>query len=248
MALKSKPLITRCLLCALAACQLLAQGNSAQEGSTQLAVAPGIDDLPEHAVWRFGNYGDASEDNGYYRLVYSPNGRFLAARNRQNYLEIYDVKTKKLLCQLEGDEALINAIDFSPDSKLFLTTSSGNGEKIRIWSTVNGSLQHELPIDASVAYFSRDQSRVFALTGQSVETYEILSGKKLSSTKWKDNNRALALSRDGKLVLVNRMLQKRLHQVQVLNLDAKSNTVLDGPTEQTKAIQISPNGLWVAAS
>ena len=49
-------------------------------------------------------------------------------------------------------------------------------------------------------------------------------------------------------MLVTRMLRNKLNQIQVLNLDAKSNTILDGPTELTKAIKISPNGLWVAAT
>ncbi len=248
MALKFVPFTTGCLLLSLVASQLSAQGDAVEERLSELPSWSAPDDLPEHAVWRFGNYGEASQDNGYYRLVYSPNGRYLAARSRQNTLDIFDVKTKKQLCQVEGEDALINSIDFSPDSKMFLTTSSGEGEKIRIWSTASGNPQQEFPLDASVAYFSRDQTRVFALTDQSVETYEISSGKKLDSTKWKENNRALALSRDGNLVLVNRMFQNRLYQVQVLNLHAKSNTILDGPTALTKTIQISPNGLWVAAS
>lgn len=248
MALQLNPLFFGCLLCAAAACSMFAQGNAAQQGTSESAASPAEHDLPQHAIWRFGNHGDDSQDNGYYRLVYSPNGQYLAARNRQNRLEIFNVTTKKLLCQIEGDDELINLIVFSPDSKLFLTTCRGEGEKIRIWATANGRLQQELPVDASMAYFSRDQKRVFALTDQSVETYEISSGKKVSSTRWKDNNRALALSRDGKLVLVRRMFQNQLYQLQVYDLDAKSSTILDGPTELTKAIQISPNALWVAAS
>jgi WD40 repeat protein len=247
IALTLKILINGCLLCAVMAGQVVAQENAAPAASSQVADSA-INDLPEHALRRFGNWGDASEDNGYYRLVFSPNGQYLAARNRQNRLEIYDVKSGKMLCQVEGDDALINAIDFSPDSQLFLTTSSGNGEKIRIWATANGRLQQEFPVDASVAYFSRDQSKVFALTEQSVETYDIVSANKVGNRQWKDNNRAIALSRDGKLVLVSRMLQNRLHQLQVLDLEAKSSTILDGPTELTKAIQISPNALWIAAS
>lgn len=206
-------------------------------------------ELPDNSIWRFGDSGDDSKDNGYYRLVFSPNGKYLAARNRSNFLEIYNIETKKQLCQVEGDDSLINTIHFSPDSKSFLTCCTGDGEKIRIWSTQTGALEKEISVESAFAYFLDDGQRVVTTSdGQEVDTFDWRESKLVNQKKSSDRGRLLAMSQDGSQLAVSRALRNRLYQIHVIDLESKSKTILDGPTELTKRVEISPNGLWLAAS
>lgn len=230
------------------ACGQLLSWQGVGDESQRPAVAQ--NELPSGAIWRIGEFGPSSGNNGYYHLAYSPDSNFLATRNRDNFVTIYNVVTRKELCQLEGGDGLISCIDFSPDSKFFLTTAAGEDERVKVWNTQTGKLESEFGSNASVAYFSPNGNRVICLAEKYVETYTFPGGEKVDSVKWRSQNnvRRHTMSRDGRLVVVSTVLNNRLNQVQILDLENKSRTILDGPTEEIKKIGISQNGLWVAAS
>ncbi|MDG1872880.1 MAG: hypothetical protein P8J27_03150, partial [Mariniblastus sp.] len=60
-------------------------------------------DLPPHAVARWGEFGKQSE-NGIYRIQYSPDGKYLATRNNNNTVAIFDLtsKNQEQVCEIDG--------------------------------------------------------------------------------------------------------------------------------------------------
>ena len=52
-------------------------------------------ELPPRALWRVGEFGETPRANGVYRLEYSDDGRYLAARNRENVVMVYEVANQR---------------------------------------------------------------------------------------------------------------------------------------------------------
>jgi WD40 repeat protein len=207
------------------------------------------DELPEHAIWRIEEPENARNANGIYRLQYSDDGKLLATRNRENVVIIYDTQSRRKLCEVSGhDNNWIETIDFSPDSKYFMT-AAGSNEKVKIWNSQTGKLQTEIDTDAKAAYFSEDGTQVFVLGLTHVERYSWPGGRQVSRKQWRNNAaQAVAMSQDGRLVVVYRALTNQIFQTQVMDLENKSRIALDGPKTTPKCVVISPNNLWVAAS
>jgi WD40 repeat protein len=205
-----------------------------------------VDELPEYATWRFGKSADA---NGIYRLSYSPNGKLLATRNRKNIVKIFDVESKKQLCEVEGHENnWVETIDFSPDSKFFMT-AAGSSEKVKVWNSQTGKLESEIETDAIAAYFSPSGDSINVLGETHVERYTWPGVQKTNQQKWKSGNETrTAMSRDGRVVISYRSVNRTVYRTQVLDLENKSKIQLDGPTGIPKSVALSANGNWIAAS
>ena len=223
-----------------AVCPLGAQGLNPQEKETESDLAG--------AVWQFGKTGADSESNGYYFLQYSPNGRYLAARNRDNFVEIHDVKRRVQLCEIGGHESRILRVEFSPDSEFFVTSAPGVGEKTKVWETQTGALATTLPVDTLSARFSTDGKQLIVLGERDVHRFEWPGGKKLASRSWgNDADQPMAISRDGQLVASYRSIKNQTYQCQVSDVQNDSQVMLDGPTFQPRSILISENRQWLAA-
>jgi WD40 repeat protein len=102
---------------------------------------PANDQLPDNAIWQFGE--SESTHNGFYKLVYSTNGQFLAARNSDNIVTVYDTKTRQPIQTLTGHDQPIQCVDFSRDGKYILTGAHGQRddrktEHTKIWNVRTG--------------------------------------------------------------------------------------------------------------
>ena len=210
------------------------------------AIGQTVDELPDHAIWRFG---DSTDANGIYRLRYSPDGKLLATRNRKNVVTIYDVESQKKLCEVEGHENnWVETIDFSPDSKFFVT-AAGPSEKVKIWESQTGRLKSEIDSDATAAYFSLSGDTINVLGETHVETYSWPGVQMTTQQKWKSGNETRsAMSRNGRIVISYRSVNGQIFRTQVLDLENKSKIQLDGPTGIPKSVALSPNQNWIAAS
>lgn len=219
------------------------------DGATDDAAPSASEDLPQHALWRFGDFGESTDSNGIYRLKYSRDGRLLATRNRENVVAVYDVKTQKQLCEVNGHENnWVETIDFSPDSKFFVT-AAGSSERVKIWNVASGKLEGEIETDGTAAYFSRDGNVIRVLGETHVESYSWPGVQMTTQRKWKSGNLTRAgMSADGSLVVAYRALKRRIYQTLIIDLDNKSKVTLDGPTSIPKSVAIAPNHLWVAAA
>lgn len=206
-------------------------------------------ELPEHAVWRIGEFGDTPKAVGINRVAFSHDGQLLATRNRDNLVSIYDVDRRKKLCEVSGhDNNWIQSIDFSPDAKYFVT-AAGSSEKLKIWNSQTGKLVDQVDTDAHSAYFSDDGTQLIVLGVSHVERYSWPGVQPISKLKWHEpTSQRAGMSRDGNLVVAYRTSNRRIYQSFVVDLANKSKIELDGAIAIPKAVAISPNNLWVAAS
>ncbi len=207
------------------------------------------EDLPPHAMWRIEETEDSSSANGIYRLQYSRDGRLLATRDRENVVSIYNVDSQKKLCKVSGhDNNWVETIDFSPDSKYFVT-AAGASEQVKIWNSQTGKLQLVIEADATAAYFSDDGNELTLLGPKEVERYAWPGGQKLSHKKWRTGSgQSVAMSKDGKRVVAFRALKNPFYQTQLIDLENNSTIDLDGPKSIPKCAVISPNKVWLAAA
>ena len=207
------------------------------------------DRLPRFATWRVGEYGnDRKLGNGIYRLSYSPDGKYLASRSKNNVVVVYELKSKTAICEVEGHEDWIETIDFSPDGEFFVTASGGS-DKVKIWKTRTGRLQSEIDTVGAAAFFNGAGKQINVLGETHVESYSWPGVQLTKQRKWKNGNEtARTMSRDGGFVIAFRGLNRQFYQTLMIDTDSKSRVPLDGATAIPRAVKISPDNSWVAGS
>ncbi len=104
------------------------------------AVAQG-DDLPKFALFKLNAHTEQGDWNGVYELKFSPDGRYLAARTRDQIVHVYDLNSRQIVAQLDGHEGFVKVVEFTADSSKLITAAGGAEEQIKIWNPATG---HEL--------------------------------------------------------------------------------------------------------
>ncbi|MCH2181215.1 MAG: hypothetical protein MK108_04345 [Mariniblastus sp.] len=247
VALAGQPLI-RSLLCLAWSVGLAAWSGGRLTG--QEPGSPEADGVLDRTavVWQFGKTGAESESNGYYHLQFSPNGHYLAARNRDNLVEIHDIQRRVQLCEIGGHESRVLRVEFSPDSRFFVTSAPGVGEKTKVWETETGKLVKALPIDTVCARFSPDGRELILLGEREVHRYTWPGGTLSASRPWgNEADQPMTVTRDGQLVASYRSIKNQHYQCQVSDIQDDSHIMLDGPTLQPRSLLISDNQQWLAA-
>lgn len=203
--------------------------------------------LPRYATWRIGEFGDIKKIDGIYRISYSPDGRYLASRSKNNVVVVYELKTRTVVCEVEGHDDWIETIDFSPDSEFFVTASGGS-DKVKIWKTQTGRLESTIEAGRA-AYFSQSGKLINVLGETHVESYSWPGAQLTQRRKWKSSNEtARAMSRDGRFVVAFRSLNKQFYQTLIVDTKSNSRVPLSGATAIPRAVKISADNSWVAAS
>ncbi|MGB0716407.1 MAG: WD40 repeat domain-containing protein, partial [Phycisphaerae bacterium] len=78
---------------------------------------------------------------GYSSLAFHPNGNELAGAAIDG-VEIWDLKTRRLIQTLKGHHSRVYCVDYSPDGTRI--ASGGNDNTIRIWDSKSGEQLLEL--------------------------------------------------------------------------------------------------------
>ncbi len=210
------------------------------------------DQLPENAIWQFGN--PESAHSGFYKLVFSHDGKFLAARNSRNVVTVYDAETHQPLDEFEGHDQPVQCIDFSKDGKYLLTGAHGQRddqqlEHTKIWNLKTGELQLDLKIQAFAAFFSPQGEDVLILDEDVVHKVRITDGKTVFKRVWKrQNEKPLTMSRDGNRIAYYRNpVAGRLYNLSVLDLRSQTTTTLPGNATLPREARFSDNNLYLAA-
>jgi WD40 repeat protein len=83
-------------------------------------------------------------------VVFSPDGKLLAAASLNQSIHIYDVEHRTLAQTLSGHPSRVFSIAFSPDQKQLV--SGGAGNTAIVWDLTNGERRYSLPTQQG-AYF-----------------------------------------------------------------------------------------------
>ena len=204
--------------------------------------------LPAHAEWRFGRIGDDGA-NGFYRLAYSPDGKYLASRNRANVIEVRDCKSRQLICELTKHKSRVKWMEFANDSEHLMTASTPD-EPVMIWNIHAGQVVNVIECDALFATFSQTGNKVFVLEADRVLEYSFPDCRFLKHRDilGKPEIRPV-VSRNGQYVIATQKVNnKRLHLTKLIDLENDSSVVLPGPPKPPKAVAISRDEVWAAAT
>jgi WD40 repeat protein len=145
-------------------------------------------------------------ERGFSSVAFSPDGRRLAAADRDGTVELFDAQTRERLQALRGHENPVRAVAFHPDGRR-LASASGDGT-VKIWDLVTGRAIQTHTAGADVvlggAYgvaFSPDGSRLAAGQGQSVKVWDVAGAQVvLTGPGHKGLVTSVAFSRDGRLL------------------------------------------------
>jgi WD40 repeat protein len=135
-----------------------------------------------------------------WSVAFSPDGRTVAA-GAYKTVELWDVRTRRLIARLHGPTGQVAAVAFSPDGRLL--ASGGTDGTVRFWDP----LTHEpagppLRLERTVRTiaFSPDGRRLATATWRGIRLWDARSGRPLGSlplTGFPFGN-GLAFSRDGR--------------------------------------------------
>lgn len=211
------------------------------------AVDPDL--LPTGASWRYGELGEGLPRNGFFRLIYSRDGRWLAGRTQQNDVVVIDLLEGTERFRLSNPGAAILGLDFSPDGEFLACAAPGDGEPLRLYRCDTGELALELGSNFTDVWFSDDGGTVAALGSREVETYAVPSGKRLSRRPWLTEAATRhALSRDGRFVVASLRSVNRGNRILLYDVETRTARDLRGPNKAVRSAALSPDNLWLAVS
>ncbi len=210
------------------------------------------DPLPPGAIERLGTLrfrheGEASS------LVFSPDGKLLAAKSGAGVVHLWDAGTGKELRRFPSDGftlAIGNAIDFSPDGKVLAAPASGR--QVALWEAATGKQISQVELPEVIAIHSMRYSpdgKVLAV-GADNHCYllDASTGKPLHHFKELVN--ALAFTPDGQ-ALVAGLYERGPPKSYVIQFrSVRTGEVLrrfkDDSLDFVRAVAFSPDGKILA--
>ncbi|MCB9289175.1 MAG: caspase family protein [Lewinellaceae bacterium] len=241
------------------------------EYNTPVTFVPGkeavlaCEDFYPMQEWGFnrepGPSYENADGNPVSVVAYAPDGGHIVTGNRGGIINIW-ASDGRLLQQIEGHGSSIQALQFSPDSQHFITTSSGqqrgsqksydvegntitvyeledNPEPARLWS-LDGQLVRTYGRSASLAALSPDGQYVATVEEGKVVIWDA-DGTKLHqwpSEAFQGGINALTFSPDSQ----NLLLGLGNNNAQLHRLDGGLLQAFKGHKSSVGAVSFSPNG------
>lgn len=149
-----------------------------------------------------------AKDN-IYSLDFSPNGRHLATAGKTKTIDLWDVQTGKRVLVFDGHTKDVRTLIFSPGGKILI--SGGEDKNIILWEAATGRRLKTLKghdNDVIALAISRDGHRLVSAqserSGSLFIVWDINSGREVSRIKTDKRSEAIALSPNGRFLLVGR--------------------------------------------
>jgi len=162
-----------------------------ESGATRVwnSVSAESVELPEHA-------------RAVTAVALSPDNQLIGAASKDHTATLVAMKTGEVSQTLSGHSDEVLAIAFSRDGELVVTGSAD--QTARVWDAASGRLLRTFTASSRVnrVVFSKDGTRVYAQTNDSIVAWETSTGKQaFTIPQPEDHEPALAISPDGKLLL-----------------------------------------------
>ncbi|NTV46255.1 MAG: hypothetical protein HGB11_06970 [Chlorobiales bacterium] len=138
-----------------------------------------------------------------YSVVYSPDGRFIAAGSEDNSIKVFEVVSGSCLHTLNGHSDWAGSVAYSPDGKLL--ASGSNDGTIKLWDAGSGSCVRTLNTSAgivySVAYSPDGKHLASGNMDRTVKIWDVGRGACVRTLKGHSNDvHSIAYSPDGKFL------------------------------------------------
>lgn len=184
----------------------------------------------------------------YWPLVFSPDGKILAGRERlsSDNIELWQTDLGAHLFTLKAHTGAVSEYTFSPDSRILV--SGDRDGTIILWDVETGDQRKRLtgptkPIGALA--FSTDGKTLVSGSGNEIRLWDVNTGNAISSLDAVKNVASLALSPDGKTLASG----TEDGQIQVWNLAAtpQVQSTFTGHRGSAYVLMFSPDGKTLAS-
>jgi WD40 repeat protein len=217
---------------------------AAAGGSPQLEGEIKIWDLQSHQLIKTL----VGHKDCIYSIAWSPDGRLIASGSYDKMVKLWDVAAGKELLNLQDHIDAVFAVAFSPDGKRL--ASASQDRTVKIWNVATGhrlyTLSDALDGLTGIAYSPSGDQVAAAGYDKTIYIWQLAGDDgHLSQSLIADEESLLALawSPDGKTIVTAssdgsiRFRDARLDLV----------SVIDHQTDWVQALDISPDGKWLAA-
>jgi WD40 repeat protein/serine/threonine protein kinase len=158
---------------------------------TRIATAAGNGEVK---VWNVANLTREelafllSQTDQRKTVAFSPDGRLLAAGNRQagnvDVVKVWDLATREEVCTLRGPTGLVTKVVFSPDSRR-IAASDAAGRSVRLWDIATRQelwpAVHHAEMVMTVAYSPDGRYLASGTSDGEVAVWEAQTGRKVAS-------------------------------------------------------------------
>jgi len=144
------------------------------------------------------------------QLVYSPDGRLIAAPANSNNVRVLEADSLKELSPFMGHKSTVRAADFSPDGKLL--ASASDDKTVRIWDVATraqiGPAHSHTNGSFSVAFSPNGKLLVSACLSGEVKLWNVVTGAEVATFGTGENERPddaliqVAFSADGQRIVL----------------------------------------------
>jgi RNA polymerase sigma factor (sigma-70 family) len=148
-----------------------------------------------------------SNDSGVWSVAFSPDGKTLATRSRHRAVQLWQAATGKEVRRL-GPQHLGNwgNVVFSPDGKTVVAAAYEYpiGPRIGLWASSTGKFVRQFGTHPDLRYLgvSADGKRIVAAGPETIELWEVNTGRARRFSGHKGAGYYPTLSRDGKFLAV----------------------------------------------
>ena len=247
-----------CLLpiCGLAILTGLAIVNQApaQDVDRFFPVVTQSDQLPKFAIARIGQKSKRTLYMGVYKVQFSRDGKYLAIKGRDHVVRIFEMDTFKKLCEVDGHDNSVTAVEFAPDGKTFLTAGKSDEERIIIWETETGKEVKRIAYGADDVRYAEDGRSLLVMRSNQLDREPLDSAaKKTTLSKWPRSQVGLGQSPTGLSVATSsqRTVRSRRGYASISIYDHKdgalNTSTLTGLAATPKKVVFSGDNRWVLA-
>ncbi len=118
-------------------------------------------------------------------VVFSPDGRFIAAAGADSTVRVWDVQSKSEVRSLRGHTDWVTSVAFSPDSRFIASVSAEKDNTLRVFElppleSTSSAGGHLLAVNA-VAISPNGKYVATAAIDQTIKIWEIASGKEVAT-------------------------------------------------------------------
>lgn len=134
-------------------------------------------------------------------LAIHPNGYILASASQDGTLKLWNLRTSKLLEEIEGHQEAINTLTFTPDGEILI--SGSRDRSIKLWRSGTGELLKTLENTGNINAIAVHPSGVLFASGsrEGIRLWDIETGEIINTfaghSDWVE---ALAFSPDGSML------------------------------------------------
>jgi WD40 repeat protein len=104
------------------------------------------------------NEDEPDESNGYFRVALSPREEWLAARNKANEVELFDLTAEHFAGLIPSQNGWVEAMSFSPDGTSLFAGSGSADQPVRVWEVPSCKLQKQFSFSVGNVTLSPEQS------------------------------------------------------------------------------------------